>query len=159
MALLTVRKDEDPILRKISKPVTAFDDKLAELAADMIETMIHEEGVGLAAVQIGKLKRMLVYDQYDGNGSFVIINPEIQSSAGACTDYEACLSVTETFGLVERPEHIKITYQDLQGEPHELEADAALARILCHEMDHLDGVLFIDKMLPEPEEDEQESGA
>lgn len=151
MALLTVRKDDDPILRKISKPVTAFDEKLKDLAQDMIETMIHEEGVGLAAVQIGKLKRMLVYDQYEGEGSKVIINPVMVDQEGAVIDYEACLSVTETFGRVERPEHIRIRYQNLQGEFFDLEAESALARILCHEMDHLDGVLFIDKMLPEPE--------
>lgn len=156
MALLNVRKDADPILRKISKPVTAFDAKLAELAQDMIDTMINEEGVGLAAVQIGKLKRMLVYDQYDGAGSHVIVNPETLSTEGQCTDYEACLSVTETYGLVERPERIHIRYQDLTGEVHELQAEGALARILCHEMDHLDGVLFIDKMLPEPEPEELE---
>lgn len=156
MALLTIRKDEDPILRKISREVTVFDDKLKELADDMIETMLANEGVGLAGVQVGKLKRIITYDLHDERGSFVMINPKIKSQTGACQDYEACLSVTDTYGLVERPTEIIVEYQDVTGEVHERLADENLSRVLCHEIDHLDGILFIDKMLPDPEEEDDE---
>lgn len=156
MAKLTIRKDEDPILRKISREVTLFDDKLKELADDMIETMLASEGVGLAGVQVGKLKRIITYDLHDEQGSFVMINPKITKTTGTCQDYEACLSVTDTYGLVERPQEIIVEYQDLTGEKHVCLADDLLARVLCHEIDHLDGVLFIDKMIPEPEDDEAE---
>lgn len=155
MALLTIRKDSDPILRKISRPVEKFDDKLRQLASDMIETMLENEGVGLAGVQVGKLWRIITYDQHDDKGSFVMINPVIKKSTGACQDYEACLSVSDTYGLVERPEEIVVEYQDLDGEKHEMWADENLARILCHEIDHLEGVLFIDKMIPEEDSDEE----
>lgn len=155
MALLTIRKDEDPILRKVSRVVTVFDDKLKQLADDMIETMLANEGVGLAGVQVGKLKRIITYDLHDEAGSFVMVNPRIQSQSGANQDYEACLSVTDTYGLVERPSEIVVAYEDLTGETHERLADDMLARVLCHEIDHLDGILFIDKMLPEPEDDEE----
>lgn len=154
MALLSIRKDEDPILRKVSRSVVKFDDKLKQLAQDMIETMLENEGVGLAGVQVGKLWRIITYDQHNEEGSFVMINPEIVSSSGACQDYEACLSVTDTYGLVERPSSITVKFQDLEGEHRTLQADENLSRILCHEIDHLEGVLFIDKMIPEPEEDE-----
>lgn len=154
MALLSIRKDEDPILRKVSRSVVKFDDKLKQLAQDMIETMLENEGVGLAGVQVGKLWRIITYDQHNEEGSFVMINPEIVSSSGSCQDYEACLSVTDTYGLVERPSSITVKFQDLEGEHRTLQADENLSRILCHEIDHLDGVLFIDKMIPEPEEDE-----
>ncbi|NMB03128.1 MAG: peptide deformylase [Tissierellia bacterium] len=154
MALLTIRKDEDPILRKVSRPVEKFDEKLSQLAQDMIDTMLSNEGVGLAGVQVGKLWRIITYDQHNEEGSFVMINPVIKQASGSCKDYEACLSVTETYGLVERPSEITVAYQDLDGNHQELTADENLSRILCHEIDHLDGVLFIDKMIPEPDEDE-----
>lgn len=154
MALLTIRKDDDPILRKISRPVEKFDDKLHQLAQDMIDTMLENEGVGLAGVQVGKLWRIIAYDQHNQEGSFIMVNPEIIDSSGSCQDYEACLSVTDRYGLVERPSQLTVRYQDLNGQTHELSADENLARILCHEIDHLDGILFIDKVIPEPEEDD-----
>lgn len=154
MALLSIRKDEDPILRKISRTVVKFDERLQQLADDMIETMLENEGVGLAGVQVGKLWRIITYDLRDDEGPKVMVNPELISTSGACQDYEACLSVTETYGLVERPSEVVVRYQDLSGQEHTLTADEALSRVLCHEIDHLDGILFIDKMLPDPEADE-----
>lgn len=157
MALLTIRKDEDPILRKTSREVTVFDDKLKQLADDMVETMLANEGVGLAGVQVGKLKRIITVDLHDDQGSFVMINPKLTKQTGLAQDYEACLSVTDTYGLVERPTELVVEYQDLTGEHHQRLADETLARVLCHEVDHLDGILFIDKMIPEPPEDAEET--
>ena len=155
MAKLNLRKDDDPILRKKSKPIDVFDDQLAALASDMIETMLENDGVGLAAVQIGKLRQLITYDQHDERGSFVLVNPRITEFSGAERGLEGCLSVTETTGQVIRPTRIRVEAQDLRGEPFSLVAEGMLARILCHEIDHLEGVLFIDKMLPP--EDKQES--
>lgn len=152
MALLTIRKDEDPILRKVSRPVVKFDERLKQLAEDMIETMLDNEGVGLAGVQVGKLWRIITYDQHNEEGSFVMVNPKILAESGVCQDYEACLSVSDTYGLVERPSSITVRFQDVDGQERTLEADENLSRILCHEIDHLDGVLFIDKLIPEPDD-------
>lgn len=158
MALLKLRKDEEPILRKISRPVTVFDEKLRTFAEDMIETMHEEKGVGLAAVQVGKLRRMLTYDLYDEKGPGVVINPVIVTSEGSCDGVEGCLSVSETMGYVDRPERLIVKGQNLDGEEIEIEAEGFLARVLCHEIDHLEGILFTDKMTREyiPEEDDEE---
>ncbi len=160
MALLRLRKDEDPILRKTSRPVTVFDKKLRTLAEDMIETMHAEFGLGLAAVQVGKLRRMLTYDLYDDTGPGVLINPELISSEGTCDGVEGCLSVTETRGYVERPQKLVIKAHDLDGNEVTIEAEDLFARVLCHEMDHMDGILFIDKMsriyVPEENEEDEE---
>lgn len=144
MALLNLRIDGDPILRKISKEVTKFDDKLKALADDMLETMKEEEGVGLAAVQVGRLKRMITYVNIEDDSVHVLVNPEILSEEGSVTDTEGCLSVPGKTGQVERPETIKVKGQNLQGEVIEFEAKDYLARVLCHEIDHLNGILYTD---------------
>lgn len=144
MALLTIRVEGDPILRKISKPVTVFDDKLKRLAEDMLETMDHAEGVGLAAVQVGRLKRVIAYMDIEKEEKYILVNPEILTREGEITETEACLSVPGTFGDVTRPQCITLKGQDLNGNEINLRAENHLARVLCHEIDHLDGILYID---------------
>ncbi len=156
MALLEIRKDEDPILRKISKPVKIFDEKLRVLAEDMIETMHQAEGIGLAAVQVGRLKRMIVVDLYDDEGPKVFVNPEIYDEEGEELAYEACLSVSDTQAPVPRPERLRLRAQDLDGESIELEAQDIFARVLCHEVDHLNGILFTDRAVEEELMEEEE---
>lgn len=153
MALRTVRINGDPVLRKISKPVARFDDRLATLARDMIDTMYEEEGVGLAAPQVGILKRLVVIDVYDGNGATVYVNPEIIYEEGEQFDYEGCLSVPEQTGAVRRPQIVKVKAQDLYGQTFEVIGEGLLAVALCHEIDHLNGVLFIDKIEIKEEEE------
>ena len=155
MAILEIRKDEDPILRKQSKEIKVFDDKLKQLADDMIETMHEAEGVGLAAVQVGRLRRMIVVDLYDEEGPKVFVNPRLSHMEGEKILFEGCLSVTETRGAVPRPTSLLLQAQDLDGNKIELEARDLFARVLCHEVDHLDGILFIDKTV-EVDEDEFE---
>ncbi|MEA3424112.1 MAG: peptide deformylase [Bacillota bacterium] len=153
MALRNVRIDDDPVLRKVSKEVKKFDDKLKELADDMLETMYKEDGVGLAAPQIGILKRMTIVDVYDGNGPKVLINPEIIYEEGEQFEIEGCLSVPNVTGYVKRPLIAKVKAQDLKGQYFEIIGQGLLARALCHEIDHLNGVLFIDKMEIKDEEE------
>ena len=156
MAILEIRKDEDPILRKLSKPVKIFDDKLKRLAEDMIETMHEADGVGLAAVQVGRLKQLIIVDLYDDEGPKVFVNPEIYDESGEHLAYEACLSVTDTLAPVPRPIFLRLKAQDLEGNPVEFEAEDLFARILCHEVDHLRGILFTDKAVDESLMDEEE---
>lgn len=155
MAILEIRKDEDPILRKKSKPVKVFDEKLKTLAKDMIETMHEAEGVGLAAVQVGRLRRMIVVDLYDEEGPKVFVNPELSQMEGEAILFEGCLSVTETRGAVPRPTSLLLKAQNLDGEEIELEANDLFARVLCHEVDHLEGILFTDKTVEVDEDDEE----
>lgn len=145
MALLEIRKDEEAILRKISKEVKVFDDRLKTLAQDMIETMYEAQGVGLAAVQVGRLRRLITVDLYDETGPKVFVNPELFDMEGQVLDYEACLSVTDTQAPVYRPQSLRLKAQDLEGNLIDLEAEGLFARILCHEVDHLNGILFTDK--------------
>ncbi|MBN2260993.1 MAG: peptide deformylase [Clostridiales bacterium] len=151
MALRNVRIDGDPVLRKISKEVTKFDEKLEVLAKDMIDTMYEEDGVGLAAPQIGILKRLVVIDVYDGKGAHVIVNPEIIYEEGEQFEIEGCLSVPNVTGSVRRPLIVKVKAQNLAGETFEMIGEGLMARALCHEIDHINGILFIDKI-----EDEEE---
>lgn len=143
MAILKIRTDEDPILRKKSREVDTFDDNLKQLIDDMYETMYDAEGVGLAAVQIGKLKRMLVIDDYEGS-KLVMINPKRIEESGDVEALEGCLSVPERVGKVKRFETVKVEYQTADGEEMAIEAEGFLARIIQHEMDHLDGILYTD---------------
>ena len=143
MAILKIRTDEDPILRKKSREVDTFDDNLNQLIDDMYETMYDAEGVGLAAVQIGKLKRMLVIDDYEGS-KLVMINPRRIKESGDVEALEGCLSVPERVGKVKRFETVKVEYQTADGEETAIEAEGFLARIIQHEMDHLDGILYTD---------------
>ena len=135
----------DPILRKVCKPVENFDSKLGELIDDMIETLHHAEGLGLAAPQVGILRRVCIVE-YDDE-LYELVNPKLVKSKGKCVDNEGCLSVPGYRGLVERPEQIDITYFDRNGKQHKLHAEGYFARVFLHEMDHLDGILFCDKMI------------
>ncbi len=138
----------DPILREVSKPVEHFDEALQTLADDMLETMYHAQGVGLAAIQIGIPLRMLVIDVSQNDeqkNPQVIINPEILwLSEERNVHKEGCLSIPEYFAKVERPKRLRVRYQNREGKQTEMEADNLLATCLQHEIDHLNGRLFID---------------
>ena len=151
MGLRKIRyyEEKDTILRKKSKTVKAVDKKILELLEDMAETMYLEEGVGLAAPQIGILKRLVVIDV--GEGLMKLINPVIIEADGEQQGIEGCLSVPGISGEVIRPQKVRIGAQNEKGEYIELEGEDLLARAFCHELDHLDGILFIDKMLPDTE--------
>lgn len=143
----------EPVLREEAEPVDAFDADLARLVEDMFETMYAAEGIGLAAPQIGISKRIFVIDTRDdadaNGGRYVVINPEVVETSGE-TDRatEGCLSIPGIEEVVERPSRIRIRAVDETGEPFELEADELLGRALQHEHDHLDGVLFLDRITP-----------
>lgn len=149
MALREIRKIGDDVLRKISKPVVKFDDRLKILVEDMIDTMYEANGVGLAAPQVGILKRVVVIDV--GNGPKAYINPEIIYEEGEQIDYEGCLSVPNRSGEVKRPFKVKVKAYDLDGNEFEEEGEELLARAFCHEIDHLNGVLFVDKVIEREE--------
>jgi len=157
MALREIRLDTDPILRKQSREVKEVTDRIKELVADMIETMYEADGVGLAAPQIGVLKRICVIDVYDETGVKVLINPEIVEQKGMYLDTEGCLSIPGVSGYVERPAYTKIKAINLEGEEFFLEGESLLSRAICHEIDHLNGVLFTDLIVEveEVEEDEE----
>lgn len=138
------------ILRKKCRAVEAFDARLKELIDDLYDTLGSEDGYGLAAPQVGILKRVAVIKYEDK--CYELINPVIVESSGSQTDYEGCLSVRGRNRLVVRPKRITILNQDLEGKKHKIHASGWLARIFCHEMDHLDGVLYIDKCLPVEDE-------
>lgn len=137
---------QDGILRKKSRPIEAFDEKLKMILEDMAETMYHEEGVGLAAPQVGLLKRIVVIDV--GEGLLELINPEIVKAKGEEEDYEGCLSLPGKRGIVIRPSEVTVKAYDRNGKEFEVKGTGILARALCHEIDHLDGVLYIDKIIP-----------
>lgn len=145
MAIRQMRYDGDPVLRKVSRPIDTVTDRIRVLAKDMIETMRAEQGVGLAAPQIGILRRIFVVE-IDEIGLHVMINPEILEQKGEQTDYEGCLSVPGKSGKVMRPDYVKVKYMDLEGNDQMLEAEGFFARAICHENDHLNGILYIDKV-------------
>ena len=154
MALLQVHEFPDPILQQHAMPVTVFDDKLRQLAADMLETMYEERGIGLAANQVAVLKQIVVVDVMAGDENHgqrepqVLVNPKIVAASGETAIEEGCLSVPEFRAEVTRAEKITVEYQDLEGQPQTLEADGLLAICLQHEFDHLRGRLFIDYLPP-----------
>jgi peptide deformylase len=143
MSLLPVRKFGDPVLREKTHEVGKIDKAIKELVKTMEETMHEASGVGLAATQIGVLKKVFVYDA--GEGTKVIINPRIVSRDGEIEDEEGCISVPGVRVKVKRAEKVKIEGQDLEGNPVELEAEGLLARIFQHEMDHLEGKIILDR--------------
>ena len=159
MALREIRTEGDPILSKVSKPVKAMTPRLAELIADMWETMDAEEGVGLAAVQVGILKRLFIV-KTDEEHAYTFINPEILSTEGEQTGSEGCLSVPGKAGNVTRPNKVKIKAWDENMQEFVLEGEELLARAICHENDHLDGKLYLDLVegelvdVNDPEEEE-----
>ena len=152
MALRTILEDRDPALHKVCRPVTRFDQRLWDLLDDMAETMYKAEGVGLAGPQVGMLRRVFVIDV--GDGILEFINPEILETAGEQNGTEGCLSVPGEYGLVERPNYVKVRAQNRNGEWFEMEGEALFARAVCHENDHLDGVVFKDRMSRLLREDE-----
>lgn len=145
MALRRIRLEGDPILRKKSRPIDEINDRIQVLLDDMVETMRDAEGVGLAAPQVGVLRRAVVIDV--GEDPIKIINPEIIDEEGTKIDIEGCLSVPNKAGKVERPERVKIKYINEDGEEVILEGEGLLAKAICHEIDHLDGILYTDKVI------------
>jgi peptide deformylase len=143
MALRTIRQSGDLLLRKISKPVKKFDSKIHDLLDDMIETLKSVNGIGIAAPQVGVLKRAIIISINDI--LYEIINPEILESRGVQTSKEGCLSIAGKNGYVKRPEYIKIKAADRNGDEYTIEGEALLATALSHEIDHLDGILYTDK--------------
>lgn len=144
MALRQIVKFGEDILRKKSRPVTSFDERLWTLLDDMAETMHSKDGAGLAAVQVGILRRAVVIDVHDEHGVIELINPEIISEEGRQCGSEGCLSSPNVWEEVERPNIVTVRAQDRYGKEFTLTGSALLARAFCHELDHLDGVLFID---------------
>lgn len=151
MALRTVRVDDDPILRKTSREVKEIDEKILELLDDMYDTMVEADGVGIAAVQVGILKRMVIVEVEDEDGDWLaieMINPEIlERSDDTQVCMEGCLSVPGKQGEVTRPQTVKVKYQDRFGEWHTEDYDGLGAVVVSHELDHLDGVLYTDKAM------------
>ena len=143
MAIREVVQVGDDVLRQKCFPVEAFDEKLHALLDDMKETVKKEEGAGLAAPQVGVLKRLAVVDVEEGY--FELINPVILLQKGEQVGWEGCLSVRGKSGVVSRPMKVTVSYQDRFGEKHLVKAKGFFARAICHELDHLDGVLYIDK--------------
>ena len=135
----------DGILRKRARRVDKFDRRLGQLLDDMADTMLEADGVGLAAPQVGILKRAVVIDV--GDGLVELINPEIIHTEGSQIKPEGCLSVPGRRCTVARPEKVRVRAQDRKGKSFEIEGEGLLARCLCHELDHLDGVLYVDKMI------------
>lgn len=148
MAIRNVRLDTDEILRKKSRKIEEIDDKLLALIDDMIETMHQKDGVGLAAPQVGILKRVVVIDLYDDKGPYVLINPEIIKEKGEQEVDEGCLSFPNKFGKVIRPAEVIVKALDRDGKEFKLKGKGLLAQAISHELDHLDGILFIDKVIP-----------
>ena len=164
MALRHIVTKEDNILHKICREQVKFDERLHQLLDDMAETLENANGVGLAAPQVGILRRVVlvietnVEDEEDEE-ILELINPVIVSSEGEQTGAEGCLSIPNEFGIVQRPDYVKVRAQDRHGEWFEVEGRGLTARAFCHEIDHLDGVLFIDKAIRmlSPEELEQQA--
>lgn len=149
MAIRTIREEGDEILKKVSRPVEEIDDKIRTLIADMIETMHKFNGVGLAAVQVGVLKRILViHTDYEKEEPLVLINPEILKQKGAQTVEEGCLSFPNKFAKVVRPEEVAVEGLDENGKKIKVTGKGLLAQALSHEIDHLNGEVFMDKILP-----------
>lgn len=159
MAIRQIRQEGDEILKKKSREVEVIDDKIQELIDDMIETMHKFNGVGLAAVQVGVLKRVVVIDLYDDNGVLVLINPEIKKEKGEQEVEEGCLSFPNQFAKIIRPMEVTVEALDRDGKKIKVKGKELLAQAMSHEVDHLNGELFIDKIIPgtleyiEPEDD------
>ena len=147
MGLRKILTDKDPALHKVCKPVTAFDGKLHKLLDDMRETLIDSNGVGLAAPQVGILRRIFLVDVgLDGNEIIEFINPEILETDGEQEGAEGCLRVPGKYGLVKRPYWVKVRAQDRYGDWFEAEGEELIGRCFCHENDHLDGIVYTQVM-------------
>lgn len=151
MALRQIREQGDEILRKKSREVNIDDitaEKIQSLIDDMLETMYHYNGVGLAAVQVGILKQVIVIDVEDGKGPYVLINPKILKTKGEKECEEGCLSFPNEFGKVIRPTEVVVEFYDRKAQKVKLKAKDLLAQAIAHEVDHLNGILFTDLVLP-----------
>ena len=148
MAIRKIREEGDEILKKKSREVEEINEKIQELIDDMLETMYKANGVGLAAVQVGVLKQVIVIDIDDGNGPLVLINPKIIKEKGLQEVEEGCLSFPNKFAKVERPAEIVIQAKDRDGDTIKVKAKELLAQAISHEIDHLNGVVFVDKIIP-----------
>lgn len=151
MALRQIREEGDEFLRKRSREVEIDDitsEKIQSLIDDMLETMYNYKGVGLAAVQVGMLKRVIVIDVEDEKGPYVLINPQILKTKGEKECDEGCLSFPNQFGKVVRPTEVTVEFYDRNAKKEKIKAKDLLAQAICHECDHLEGVLFVDKVLP-----------
>lgn len=148
MAIRTMRLEKDEILRKKSKEVEKIDEKIQTLIDDMIETMYKYNGVGLSAVQVGVLKRVVVIDIEDGEGARIFINPKITKTKGEHEVEEGCLSFPNQYAKVVRPKELTVEALDRDGKKFTLKAKDLLAQAIAHEVDHLEGVVFTDRMIP-----------
>jgi peptide deformylase len=151
MALLRILHYPEPVLKEPAAPVTVFDDALRQLAEDMAETMYAAPGIGLAAPQIGISKRLTVIDcapKDEEPQLIAMANPEIVASEGTCCEEEGCLSVPGYYARVDRNTDVRVRFQDLDGTPREIEATGLMAVACQHEIDHLDGILFVDHLSP-----------
>lgn len=158
MALLNILTEGEEALRKTCRPVDKVTDRIRTLLDDMYETMVKAEGVGLAGPQVGVLRRVVVIE-CPGSGRLDFVNPEIIRTEGTQTGREGCLSIPEKCGIVERPMTVTVRALDRNGEPFEITGEELLARAMCHEIDHLDGILYPDKaerMLTDEELEELE---
>lgn len=144
MALRNIREIGDDVLTKKCREVTEMTPRIRELIEDMLDTMYEASGVGLAAPQVGVLKRIVVIDT-TGEDPYVLINPRIVETSGEQTGQEGCLSVPGKYGIVTRPNYVKAVALDIDMKPFELEGTELLARAICHEMEHLDGHLYVEK--------------
>ena len=163
MARRNILTKEDPALYKKCRPVTEFNPRLHQLLDDMKETLSQENGVGLAAPQVGVLRRVVIVLETnvpEGEEEYMIelVNPEISESSGEQFGAEGCLSVPEEYGLVRRPMHVKVRAQDRNGESFEVEGEGLTARCFCHEIDHLEGIIFTSKCERMLTKEELESG-
>lgn len=158
MALRNIREIGDEVLNKACKEVKEMTPRIKELIEDMFDTMYEANGVGLAAPQVGILKRIVVIDT-TGEDPYVLINPRLVEADGEQKGQEGCLSVPGKYGIVTRPNHVKAVALDIDMKPYELEGTELLARAICHELDHLDGKMYVEKAeggLRDISEDEDE---
>ncbi|HEV8440091.1 MAG TPA: peptide deformylase [Methylomirabilota bacterium] len=147
MAVLSVRLYGDPVLRTVAEPVNAVTPEIKKIIGDLVDTMWHQVGIGLAAPQIGISLRLLVMDDGKG-GARTLINPVITERGGSVREEEGCLSLPGIFADVERSKWVRVSAEDDEGRPVAFEAQGLQAKVIQHEIDHLDGVLFIDRLPP-----------
>lgn len=145
MALRNIVELGDPLLRKTSREVTVFDKKLHVLIDDMAETLKKAEGVGLAAPQVGVLRRVVVI--FDGEKRIELVNPVVTHMSGTQETMEGCLSIPGKYGITKRPKKVTVKAQDRNGKPFEIHGEDLIAKAFCHEIDHLNGILYIDNVI------------
>jgi peptide deformylase len=148
MAVLSIRKYGDPLLRRRAEPVGEITPEIRAIVADMIDTMYDEVGIGLAASQVGVALRLIVVGDEEGRGAQALINPVVTDQGGQATAEEGCLSIPGVFAPVTRSAWVKVEARDADGNQVSIDARGLRARVLQHELDHLDGVLFIDRLDP-----------